>query len=53
MNNMFGLEMDQLAKIKVIGVSTFSEAVDKLNKETSFSKKDIYNASLNIKKIIG
>ena len=30
MNNMFGLEMDQLAKIKVIGVSTFSEAVDKL-----------------------
>ena len=32
---------------------SMKEAVDKLNKETSFSKKDIYNASLNIKKIIG
>ena len=27
------------------------EAVDKLNKETSFSKKDIYNASLNIYRV--
>ena len=32
---------------------SLKEAIDKLNKESNFSKKDIYNASLNIKNKIG
>jgi len=32
---------------------SLKEAIDKLNKESDFSKKDIYSASLNIKNKIG